>query len=219
VTIVAGIVAQLFIGGRLIDLDDAARTAASIAADRTLYRLGFTLFMVEMVSQVAWTLLFYDLLRPVSRSVARTAAVVGLTGCGIKTVARLFYYAPLLVTSGAAPAGLGEAELQALSLVLLRLGDHGAAMAVVFFGVQAVLQGWLVVRSAFLPRVLGILSIAGGLGWLTFVWPPLGYALFMAIAPVALTGSLLTIGWLLVKGVDERRWLEQARASSASIWR
>ncbi|MEP6834390.1 MAG: DUF4386 domain-containing protein [Gemmatimonas sp.] len=219
VTIVAGIIAQMFIGDRLIDLNDAARTAANIAANRTLYRFAFTLYMIEMVSQIVWTLMMYDLLKPVSRSVARTAAVVGLIGCGIKMVARLFFYAPLLVTSSPAFSGIGEGELQALSLVLLRLNDHGAAIAVVFFGCESILEGWLIVKSRFLPRFLGVFSIAGGVGWATFMWPPLGYSLFTAIALVALVGSLLMIGWLFVKGVDERRWLEQVQESAASIWR
>lgn len=218
-TMVAGIVAQMAIGDRLIDLNDAARTAANIAASPALYRLGFALYLLELISQITFTLLMYDLLKPVNRSMARTAAVIGLTGCVIKIVARLFYYAPLLVTSSSALAGLGDRELQALSLVLLRINDQGAAMAMIFFGVEAMVEGWLIIKSRFLPRFLGVLSMVAGLGWLTFIWPPLGYSLFNVVAPVALLGSLLTIGWLLVKGVDEQRWRERVELSKGSIWR
>ena len=218
-TIVAGVIAQMVIGDRLIDLNDAARTAANIAANHTLYRIGFTLYMLEMISQIGFTLLFYDILKPVNRTVARAAVTLGLAGCLIKIFARLFYYAPLLVTSSSALSGFGEAQLQALSLVMLRLNDHGAAMAVVFFGFQSMLEGWLILKSRFLPRFLGVISIVGGLGWITFIWPPLGYALFSAIALVALVGSVAQIGWLLVKGVDKRRWLEHVESSAASVWR
>ena len=93
--IIAGVTAQSFIADRMVVYDDAAKTAANILANTSHYRLGYTIFMLEMVAQVVVTLLFYDLLKPVNRSVARTAAVLGLTGCGIKTMARLFYYAPL----------------------------------------------------------------------------------------------------------------------------
>jgi hypothetical protein len=79
-------------------------------------------------------------------------------------------------------------------------------MALVFFGVGAILEGWLIVRSTFLPRWLGALAIAGGSGWLTYLWPPLGYSLFFYIAPIGLIGSLSMIGWMLFKGVDEERW-------------
>ncbi len=220
VVIVAGIVAQGFIGERFIALGDAAKTAANIARNPSLYRLGFTIYMVEMVAQIATIVLFYDLLKPVNRSVARTAAIIGITGCGVKILARLFYYAPLLLDAGGpALPGFADAQLHALSLALLRLNDYGAAMALVFFGFETALEGWLIIKSTFLPRFLGVIALIGGLGWVTFIWPPLGYKLFMAVALFGIVGSLLTIGWLLVKGVDETRWLEQARASATSIWR
>src|ERR1044071_1559296 len=95
--IISGITAQALISDRLVVADDAGQTAANILANKSLYRLGYTIFMLEMVAQVAVTLLFYDLLKPVNRSVARASAVLGFTGCGIKTMARLFYYAPLLL--------------------------------------------------------------------------------------------------------------------------
>lgn len=218
-TIVTGVIAQIFIGDRFIDLNNAARTATNIASNRPLYRFGFALYMLEMVSQITWTLMLYDLLKPVNRSAARTAAIIGLIGCTIKIFARLFYYAPLLLTSGSALAGVSESELQALSLVLLRLNDHGAAIAVIFFGFESVIEGWLIIKSNYLPRFLGLFSIVGGLGWMTFIWPPLGYSMFTAIALVALVGSLLMIGWLFVKGVDEQRWREQVQISAASVWR
>jgi hypothetical protein len=53
--------------------------------------------MLEMVAQVGVSALFYDLMKPVNRSLARASAILGFTGCGIKTLARLFYYAPLIL--------------------------------------------------------------------------------------------------------------------------
>src|SRR5687767_4661182 len=88
--IIAGITAQAFIADRLVVGDDASKTAANILANKSLSRLGFTIFMLEMVAQIAVSALSYDLLNPVNRSVARISAIIGLTGCGIKTLARLF---------------------------------------------------------------------------------------------------------------------------------
>src|SRR5687768_14356583 len=99
--VIAGITAQVFIADRLVVRDDSARTAANILANASLYRLGFTIFMLEMVVQVVVSAMYYDLLKPVNRSVARISAIIGLTGCGIKTLARLFYYAPLILLGGA----------------------------------------------------------------------------------------------------------------------
>ncbi len=220
ITIVAGIVAQGFISERLVRLEDAAVTAANISANRELFRLGFTLYLVEMSAQIAMTVFFYQLLKPVDRGVALLSTVFGLVGCTIKTIARLFYFIPLVVLGGqSSPAVFDNEQLNALALLLLKVNDHGAALALPFFGFGTVLQGWLIVRSTFLPRWLGVLSIVAGARWLAFLWPPLGYRLFLVIAPLGLVGSIAMIGWLLVRAIDEPRWLEQARASASSVWR
>jgi hypothetical protein len=75
------------------------------------------------------------------------------------------------------------------------------------------------VRSTFLPRWLGVLTILSGAGWLAFLWQPLGYRLFTFIALFALACCAAMILWLLVRAVDEPRWLVQVRASAASVWR
>jgi hypothetical protein len=100
-----------------------------------------------------------------------------------------------------------------LSLLLLLVNDHAAGIAMAFFGFQSLLAGWLMLRSTFLPRVLGVLSIVGGLAWLTHVWPPLGYRLGQYGFLVGVVGVVVQIFWLLVFGVNEQRWHEQARAS------
>jgi len=135
--IVAGITAQAFISDRLVVGNDAARTAANIVANKSLYRLGFTIFMLEMVAQVGVSALFYDLLRPVNRSLARISAIIGLTGCGIKTMARLFYYAPLILLGGASYlSAIPPAQLEALSLAFIKINNQGAAIGIIFFGFE-----------------------------------------------------------------------------------
>jgi hypothetical protein len=216
----AGITAQAIIADGLIVSGDAVETAANILANESLYRLGFTIFMLEMVGQVAVSAMFYDLLKPVNRSLARITAIIGLTGCGIKTMARLFYYAPLILLSGAPYLSAMEpAQLEALSLAFLRINSQGAAIGLIFFGFEALLRGWLLYRSTFLPRFLGVLSMAGGIGWLTYLWPPFGSQMFPIVAPFALVGVVATTGWLFLRGVDDAKWKERAALASSSIWR
>jgi hypothetical protein len=218
--IIAGISAQSFIADRLIVYDDASRTASNILANTSLYRLGYTIFMLEMVAQVCVTLLFYDLLKPVNRSVARTAAVLGLTGCGIKTMARLFYYAPLILLGGASHlSAIQPAQLDALSLAFVKINNQGAAIGLIFFGFETLLEGWLMFKSGFLPRFLGVLAMIGGLGWLTFLWPPLGSQAFVGVALFAIIGVIATCGWLFIRGVDDAKWRERAELAAGSIWR
>src|SRR6266487_4359669 len=210
-TILAGIFAQGFVSERLLVFSDAAATAANILAHRGLFQLGFTVYLIEMACQVTTVALFYVLLRPVSKSVALSAAFLELTGCIIKTFARVFFIVPLFVLGGApALSGFTTSQLQSIALLLLKVNDQGAAMALAFFGFSTILQGYLIFRSTFLPKFLGVFGMVAGLGWLTFLHPPLGYRAFPFIALLGLIGAALTIFWLLVYGVNEERWKERA---------
>src|SRR4051794_10467151 len=84
-TIIIGIAAQGFISERLISFHDSARTATDILAHGTLYRTGFTLYMIEMAAQIATTVLLFHLLKPVNARIASLALAFGLIGCTIKT--------------------------------------------------------------------------------------------------------------------------------------
>jgi len=212
--ILTGIFAQGFVSQRLVVFGDPARTATNILAHESLFRLGFTVYMVEMACQIVFIALFYELLKPVSRSVSLVAAFLGLAGCTIKTFSRVFYLAPVFILRGTASlSAFNHEQQQALALLLLKVNDQGAAMALAFFGFYALLTGYLMFRSAFLPRFLGLWSLIAGVGWLSFLYPPLGYYLFLYLAPFALLGAIALIVWLLAFGVNEQRWREQANAA------
>lgn len=214
-TILAGLCAQLFISDRLVVYGDAAATAANLLAHKRLFELGFSIYLLEMACQIAMTALFYILLKPVSSSLALLAACWSLTGCVIKTLSRLFYIAPLLVLGGTHDMSAFQPEqLQALALLFLQVNDQGAALALAFFGFSTSLNGYLMFRSTFLPRIIGALSALAGAGWLTFLYPPLGYRLFPFVAPFALLVAAVLIFWLLKKGVDVQRWQERAGAKA-----
>ena len=220
VTILTGVFAQGFVSGRLVVPGDAAATASNILSHEGLYRLGFAIYMLEMASQIITTVLLYDLLKPVNRSVALSAAVLSLIGCGIKTISRLFYFAPLLILGGTHYLAVFSGEqLSAISLLFLRVNDIGAGIALVFFGFYALIKGYLVIKSTFLPHALGWLTVLGGIGWLAYLSPPFGDRVFSIIALFGIVGALANIAWLLVVGVNEQRWREQASLAEASIWR
>jgi hypothetical protein len=218
--VIAGIYAQSFVSDRLIVFRDAATTSANILANQGIYKLGLTIYLLEMAGQIATVVLFYQLLKPVSRTGAMLAAAFELTGCGIKIFSRLFYFVPLLMLgkNASSLSVFSKEQLDALALLLLRINDNGAAIALAFFGFASALQGWLIYKSGFLPRWLGVLAFIGGVGWLTFLSPPLGMSLFMYLAVFALIGVLATIIWLLTIGVDEERWRQRAAEAKASIW-
>jgi hypothetical protein len=219
-TILAGGFAQGYIAGSLIVFGDAAATATNILAHQPLYRLAFAIYLVEMACQIAMTVLFYELLKPVSKSASMLAATFGLVGCTIKTVGRLFFFAPLLVLGGAHYLSVFDPkQLQAMALLSLRVNYAAETIAVVFFGINTVVMGYLLFRSTFLPRWLGVLSVVGGLGWMLYLYEPFARILETYIVGVGVIGALATIVWLLVVGVNEQRWYAQSNAAAASIWR
>jgi hypothetical protein len=206
-TLVGGIIAQGFISERLINFDDASATANNILANKGLFQIGFTIYLIEMACQLITAMLIYRLLRPVNRNLALLMLLFEFGGTVIKTVARVFYITPLFVLDGGnALTGMNAGQLQSLSLTLLKVNDFGAATALAFFGFSTMLDGYLVFRSTFLPRWLGMLSMISALGWLAFLYPPLGYRLFMFAALFGLLSAVAKICWLLVFGVDEEKF-------------
>src|SRR2546423_15216658 len=88
--IIAGVYAQAFISDRVVVSHDAATTAANIFANQSVYRLGLTVYLLEMAGQIATLGLFYHLLKPGSRNHPKLPAAFDLTGCGIKIFIRPF---------------------------------------------------------------------------------------------------------------------------------
>lgn len=214
-TLLAGVIAQLYVSDRLVSDGDAAATAANILTHRNRFEFGFTVYLIEMACQVAMTALLYELLKPAGRSVSLVAACLSLVGCVIKTMGRLFFLAPLFLLGGAHYLAVFTGDqLQALALFFLKVNSHAAGIGLAFFGLYAVLKGYLIVRSTFLPRILGLLSVIAGVGLLTFLSPTLGPRLFAYLAILGLVGALPQIVWLLVVGVDEQRWKIQAAAAA-----
>ncbi len=213
-TMLTGVFAELFVRGRLVVYGDAAATATNILAHEPLFRLGFASDLIAGACYIAVTALFYDLFKPVNRSLSLLAAFFSLVGCAIGAVSCLFHLAPLAVLGGAQYLSVFKVEhLQALALMLLKLRAQTANIGIVFFGFYCLLIGYLIFRSTFLPRILGAGMAFAGLGWLTFLSPPLANHLFpYNLAPGALGEGLLTL-WLLVMGVNVQRWKEEASAA------
>jgi Domain of unknown function (DUF4386) len=211
-----GAFAIIFVGGRLFVFGDAAATATNILAHESLFQLGFAANLIQFACYVAVTGLFYDLFKPVNKSLSLLAAFFSLVGCAIGAVSCLFELAPLTVLGGAQYLNVFTLEqLQALSLMFLKLYGQLFNISFVFFGFYCLLIGYLIFRSTFLPRILGVLMAIAGLGWLTFLSPALTHALSPYILAAGLGEVSLTL-WLLVAGVNAERWKEQAGAAAES---
>jgi uncharacterized protein DUF4386 len=205
---------QVFILGSLIVTGNAAATAAKLLAHERLFWLGFASSLIAVAFHLAWALLFYDVLRPVNRSVARLAVFVILVACALQALGGLLYAAPMLVlTAGSSLSAFSTEQLQALAYVFLKVNAYAFNVYLVFFGFWCALTGYLIFKSTFLPRVLGVLLVIDGIGWMTYLVPLLARHVFPFIAGASAVAEIPLMLWLLVVGLDAQRWQEQARGA------
>lgn len=206
---------QVIVLGRLVVFGSARATAANILGHERLFWLGFASCVIGVVFHIVWALLLYDLFKPVNRRVSLFAVFVMLVGCTIQAFTALFYLAPLLVLKGGSSwSGFTAEQLQALALMFARLNAYAFDTYLVFFGLWCVLIGYLIFRATFMPRILGVLLAISGLGWMIYLHPPLAVRLFFPyIAGASALGEIPILLWLLIAGVNEQAWKEQAGAA------
>ncbi len=207
---------QVIVRDRLVVAGNAAATVANILGHERLFWLGFASSLIGVAFHIAWALLMYELLKPVHRSLSLLAAFVILVGCAIQAFTSLLYLAPLLILQGGSSlSAFTPEQLQALALMFLKLNAYAFNIDLVFFGLWCVLTGYLIFRSTFLPRILGVLSAISGLGFVTYLYPPLAYYLFLPyIAAASALGEIPLELWLIVMGVNVQRWQWQASAAA-----
>jgi hypothetical protein len=202
---------------RLVVYGDAAATAHNILAHELLFRLAFAGDVIATL-YIAYALLLYNLFRPVNRSLSLLAAFFSLVGCAIGAFNCLFHLAPLVVLGGAPSLSAFNVEqLQALALMFLKLHAQGYNIAMVLFGSYNLLIGYLIFRSTFMPRILGVLLAFSGLCYETncfanFLSPGFAAHLVPYILAPGVAELLLAL-WLVVMGVNVQRWNEQAGAA------
>jgi len=206
---------QVIVLNRLVVAGNPAATAANILGHERLFWLGFASSLTGVAFHIAWALLMYELLKPVNRTVSLLAAFVILVGCAIQAFTSLFYLAPLLILQGGSSlSAFAPQQSQALALLFLKLNQYAFNIDLVFFGLWCILTGYLIFRSTFLPRILGVLLAISGLGFVTYLYPPLAYHLFMPyLAAASALGEIPLELWHLVMGVNAQRWKEQASAA------
>jgi uncharacterized protein DUF4386 len=190
---------------------DATNLARNLQSHEGSYQLGIALGLVATVLYVAVTSLFYLLFRPVSRTVSLLALAFGLVAMAVAAFSSVFEIAPLTVLRTASGA-LSTEQLQVLALSWFKLGEAVSSVSLVFSGFFQIAIGYLILRSGFLPRIFGVLIALAGIGWLTFLAPPLSSALLRYLEVLGVLGEAPLMVWLLVMGVDSQRWNERAAA-------
>lgn len=190
---------------------DAVTIAHHIMASEKLFRIGFISFLSSAVFFLlsAWAL--YVLLKPVNKDFALLLILLNLGGVAIKCVSLLSESAALLLLSGADYLKVFQADqLQALAILFLNLYKNGFMIAQIFFGLWLLPLGYLVFKSGFIPRIIGILLIIDCFAILIWFFQFFLFPDFEAISYPLLAVSFIAEGslclWLLIMGVNVEQW-------------
>lgn len=219
VSLVAGGFGEAYAPAKLIASADAVATARNITTSGEFFRLSFLAYLVEAVSDVTLVLIFYVLLKPVSGGIALLATFFGLIGTTLFAVSEMFYFAaPTLLLSGAEYLRpFSQEQLNAATLFSVKFFGLSSAMFTLLYGVSWILRGYLIIRSTYLPGLIGSLLVVGGAAFaarnVALILAPAypSGSLLLGIVP----GLLLLGLWLLVRGVDVAKW--QARAAEDNL--
>lgn len=204
----------LYLPSRFIVRGDAAGTASNILASESLFRFGIVLNLFTFIGQIFLVLALYQLLKVVNRNMASLMVIFSLAAVPIAMLNELNYLAiPLLLSGADYLKGFTAGQLQALVYLFLRLHSQGLLIAQIFWGLWLFPMGYLVFKSGFLPRLLGILLMIGCFGYVIQSFAAfLGYD--VNIIFFTSWGELLLLLWLLIKGVNVEAWNTRARESA-----
>lgn len=217
INIACGIFGELFVRGHLVVAGDALATAHRIMASEFLFRCGVVGDLIMHITDVPMTVIFYVLLKPVSKDLSLLAALFGMLQTAVLIANKLNLVTVLLLLGGSNYlTAFAPNQLHALASLSLSLHEYGFGIGLIFFGVSCLVTAYLLFRSAYFPRALGVLQGIAGLCYLInsftlLLNPTLAGKMVPAILLPAFIGELGTCLWLIVKGVNVAKWDERLR--------
>ena len=208
--IVTTIFADVIGRSKLIVFGDAAATANNIMASEWLFRLSFVSDLLSAVFFLlaAWAL--YVLLKSVNKDLALLFLLLNLGGVAVYSINLLNQFAALLLLSGADYLKVFQADqLQALAMFFLNLYQNGYWISQIFFGAWLFPLGYLVFKSGFLPRILGIVMMIHCVGWLMtslefFLFPGFEVMHYLSY-PLGFISEFGLSLWLLIMGAKDQK--------------
>lgn len=207
ITAVAAValVRELVVPNRPLD------SVANMLAHSAAFRASFALSVLSNLIYLLLATQLYFVFESADRRKSLLALLIAVVGCSLLCVAEFVRLIPLMLsgdTSSSQPTI--PVELSNLAVASLRLYGQVYGMGLVFFGAFDLLVGWLLIISAVVPRFFGGLLMVAGVGWLSYLWPPLATRFAHAVQPTGFIAEVLLMAWLLTKGlrspsVDQRR--------------
>ncbi|MBK5277366.1 MAG: DUF4386 domain-containing protein [Bacteroidia bacterium] len=222
VIIVAGFYAEFFLRGKIIVAGNDSATANNIMGSPGLWRIGIALEYFCIICTLILAMIYYFLLRPVHKELNLLAAFFRLVSITVQAVALLHLIEALFPVKKELFEVFTADQLYTMTNFAIKSHSYGYSISLLLLGCCFLIHGYLIFKSGFLPKVLGILVQIAGIGYITngfthILEPSLTAWTFpIIIIPVLVAETSLSI-WLLVKGVDVEKWKMKQSESSQLI--
>jgi hypothetical protein len=212
VIIAAGMFAELFVRGKLVVPGNPAATANNIMTHELLWRISIATDLLMHICDIPLMLIFFILLRPVNKEIALLALLFNLVQTAVLVANKLNLLTALFAMTGGTNLKAFDAnQLYALGYNAIHLHGYGFGVGLIFFGFTCLILGYLIFRSAYLPRALGVLMQIAGVCYLVnsfavIIAPAFANRMFPFVLLPPFLAELSLCLWLLVKGVDITKW-------------
>jgi Domain of unknown function (DUF4386) len=223
INIVGGFIAIGLVPGLLLVAGDAAATAHNIQANELLYRFGLVAHITIDVTAVFLAVIFYDLFKVVNRRLALLVVFFTLVATAVESANLLNQFVPLVLLNGGPYSSAFTAQqLQAQAYMPMALQGIGYDVNSVFFAFYGITIGYLVFKSTFLPRVIGVLLAVGASCYLAYgIADILSPAFAAHLVPYIQLPSLVGEGsfclWLLIVGLNVERWNQHTTTAASRL--
>lgn len=210
--IITGGYDEMFIRNAAIVSGNAEATMHNILASSLKWRIGIALDLVQHVGDVVLMMCLYLLLRPVNKNLALFAMLFSLIQTAVLIANKLNLFMPLFLSGDADYLKAFNAEqLETLSYIAVKAHGYGFGVGLIFFSFDCLVNGYLIYRSRYMPKFIGILIQVAGLCYLAnslllIVAPAFEGKLFPLILVPPFIGEFSLCLWLLIKGVNRNEW-------------
>lgn len=211
-----GVFGILYIPKALVVLGDAAATANNILAHEFLFRLSMVSAILAALVTVVTALFLYKVLKPVHKNYARLMVICTLIVAPISMLNELNHVAVLLLLNSPEIITIfTTSQLHTLMSVFLDVQGYGIQIVGIFFGLWLLPMGYLVFKSGYIPKIIGVFLVITCLGYLIdflafFLFPNFG----VIISEYTWLGEVMMVSWLLIKGINIEQWEKRALESA-----
>lgn len=217
--IILGAAQELVVRGKIIVTGDATSTVVNLRSMESLWRSGIAAEMISLICTIAFAWIMYILLKPVNKNLALLAAFFSIIALSVETAASLQLSNALLpLRESSYFSAFTPTQLDTLASLAIQQHGSGFGIALLLFGCYFSIAAYLIFKSGFLPKALGILYLIPGLSYLTssfalILAPVFASQYYFVMAGPAIIGEGALCLWLLFKGINLEQWKLRATES------